>query len=615
MTPPRLDNSPPLIESCLDDETLERLIAEDLRGDASQAAHDHLRRCTACAARAEESGTDERLLASLRTELPDHIAALRASVRAVADGPVPWPARWPVIEGFRIVRLIGEGGSARVFEAVELRPHRRVAIRVLREPRGDGPRSRDESRFAESASILARHRHPGLPVVFAVGSTRQGEPFMAMEYCDGEPLDLVAPSLSPIARLTIVRELAAVLAHCHSHGIAHGDVKPRNILIGADHSVKLVDFGLARSLEAGAIDLTCSIRGTPAYLSPERFDGGAVDEASDLFALGVVASELLVGEHPHLEVRRVGWAEAARAASRPPRWTLRERMPTLSLAVASLLDALLSQAPAKRPQAAVVAEALTVPATAIRRRGQGILNRRRFVAAAGLGLLMVGLAVLASTASNSRPPAPSPAALKRASIIALSPDLVFDSYADLVEAGDRLRGESASESGRSRTASNLSLVEEALGNFDAAAALIEPEVMPAAPRAKGRVRRGEIISTIRLARIRVGQQRLSDAASLLGGVEAPMLDERRARQQLIVSEFHSTRALLLAAQGEVAKARDEAATALRAARELFSESGARAEERPSWFLFQRAEQAWNAVAARSGSAEDRQAAVDAATLR
>lgn len=597
--------------TCPDDGTIERLFAGALSAPEREALGAHLRRCPMCVARAEESTKDAPLLLALRTELTDRIDALRASVRAAVDRPL----RWPVIDGYRIVRLIGEGGSARVFEAIELRPQRRVALRVLRElPQGTHDR-RDTGRFVEGAALLAKYPHPGLPVVFAVGTTptsEGGAPFMAMEYCEGEPLDLVAPAMSLVVRLGVLRDLAAVLAHCHEHGIAHGDVKPRNVLIAPNGAVKLVDFGLARHLGAGAIDLTCSIRGTPAYLSPERFDGGAVDVTSDLFALGVVACELLVGEHPFLEERSVGWAEAAKAVANRPRWTLRERCARLDPTVAERLGALLASSPGKRPRAAEIAQALAFPERVLRTERRAVVRKSALPALLLVGAVSVTLAVVSSRRVQ-RNPWELVTAPRAVGVIALSPELIFESREAMLARAATLRGELSAAGGnpRSRTASDLSLIEEALGNFDAAARLLEPEVAPSDARPNGRIRRGEVISSIRLARIRVAQARLDDAAALLDAIAASASGDPRARQQVILSELHSTRAMLHAARGKLDEARLEASSAQLAAMLNVTESGGRAGEQNAWFLFQRAQSAWEAIARVSGKTEDRKAALDA----
>jgi serine/threonine protein kinase len=206
------------------------------------------------------------------------------------------------IDGHRLVRVIGRGGMGVVYEGAG--SEKRVAIKVL------APElRRDEQlieRFQREAEALTRLRHPNLIEVYAHGIHEGGRPYFVMELFDGEDLRTIIArgSVPHRTAAAIISGAALGLAHAHAHGVVHRDVKPANILVRGDPArggaVKVVDFGVAR-IAAGEHPLTSSalIIGTLNYMAPEqRLDASVIDRRADIYALGVVAYELLTGKLP-----------------------------------------------------------------------------------------------------------------------------------------------------------------------------------------------------------------------------------------------------------------------------------------------------------------------------
>lgn len=254
----------------------------------------------------------------------------------------------PAIDGYRIVRVLGEGGMGTVYEAEQQTPRRRVALKVIR------PGSMSQTmlkRFRRESESLARLNHPGIAQVYGVGFGGQGQtPFIAMELVEGRPLNEHASRLSVRARLGLACELCGAVAHAHERCVIHRDLKPANILVDSDGRTKILDFGVAR-LTGDAAGPTLQtqagqIIGTAAYMSPEQASGASesVDERSDVYSLGVVIFEMLSGRLPH-SVDQLALADAIRV--------IREEEPTRIGSVQTSLrgdvDTILSKALEKEP--------------------------------------------------------------------------------------------------------------------------------------------------------------------------------------------------------------------------------------------------------------------------
>ena len=199
---------------------------------------------------------------------------------------------------YRILRLLGQGGMADVYEAEETTVGRIVALKVL-----PAAFARDEERagrFAKEIQASAKLHHPNIVSVFEVGEV-DGLHYYTMSVLPGGDLKdrLKNGALPPKDALRIAREIAGALAYAHDNGFVHRDVKPENILFREDGSAVLTDFGIARATVGGTrMTATGLSIGTPHYMSPEQARGREVDGRSDLYALGVVLYEMLTGQVP-----------------------------------------------------------------------------------------------------------------------------------------------------------------------------------------------------------------------------------------------------------------------------------------------------------------------------
>ena len=277
--------------------------------------------------------------------------------KAVAP-PAP---RFPAIGRYRVVRLLGEGGMGAVYEAEQDSPRRPVALKVVR-PGLASPALL--KRFAHEAQILARLHHPGIAQVYEAGLADDGQPFFAMEFIRGLPLDEYADrhGLDLAARVGLVARVCDAVQHAHDQGVIHRDLKPANILVEETGQPKVLDFGVARAtdadlLTAAGLTRTGQLLGTPNYMSPEQVtaDPAAIDHRADVYALGVILFELAAHRLPYrLEDRPL--AEAARLILEqdPPR--LGSIDPELRGDVETIVAKALEKDPARRyPSAADLA--------------------------------------------------------------------------------------------------------------------------------------------------------------------------------------------------------------------------------------------------------------------
>lgn len=250
----------------------------------------------------------------------------------------------------RLVDEIGRGGMGVVYRARDEALARDVAVKVVDPQRVSAPDVR--ARFLEEARAMARVRHPAVVEIFAFGEHRDA-PFFVMEYVRGTTLarwlrELAQPALELELATPILEGIAEALAAIHSSGAVHGDLKPANVLLTDDFRVRVADFGLATDLSS---DL--SLMGTPAYLSPERIRGDAVDAALrprvDLYSFGVLAYQLLTGVLP-FDAPDVARVHAQHLHKAPP--TLARHRPELGARVDLTLRALLHKDPSARASSA-----------------------------------------------------------------------------------------------------------------------------------------------------------------------------------------------------------------------------------------------------------------------
>lgn len=219
-----------------------------------------------------------------------------------ATGKDPWLGS--EVGGLRLVRLVGAGGMGRVYEAAQRSPARRVAVKLAR------PESLSEAtakRLGREADMLATLEHPGIARIHAAGTQPLADgrslPFMVIEFVpDALPITewCRTRQLDRRERLETLLQVCDAVSHAHDRGVVHRDLKPGNVLVDGTGRPRLVDFGIASWVAPTAPTISAGgrIAGTPAYMSPEQREGSPADARTDVYALGVLAAELLTDESP-----------------------------------------------------------------------------------------------------------------------------------------------------------------------------------------------------------------------------------------------------------------------------------------------------------------------------
>src|SRR5581483_379992 len=199
---------------------------------------------------------------------------------------------------FQVQSELGRGGFGRVFKAFDPTVSRLVAVKILTEGGKD-----ILTRFRNEATVAGNLRHENIVTVYEYGE-HEGKPFLAMEFLEGEDLQQILTSrrtLTLLQKCQIMWQVAEGLSCAHRNGVVHRDVKPANIMVLADGSIKIMDFGIARVLrDAGGTRLTKEghMIGTLLYMAPEQLNGSEADVLCDIFAYGAIYYELLAGRHP-----------------------------------------------------------------------------------------------------------------------------------------------------------------------------------------------------------------------------------------------------------------------------------------------------------------------------
>jgi serine/threonine protein kinase len=193
---------------------------------------------------------------------------------------------------YRLGALLGRGGMSDVFRAVDEVNSTDVAIKIVRSPDREYAQ-----RLAQEAQALRRFSHPGLVQLFETG-VNGDMAYLVMEFVDGPSLDQVLRDgpLTTEETASVGSSLADALAYAHAQGVVHRDVKPANILIGADGLARLTDFGIARLVDTSTLTLTGTMLGTATYMAPEQLENHAVGPSADVWSLGIVLLECLTGE-------------------------------------------------------------------------------------------------------------------------------------------------------------------------------------------------------------------------------------------------------------------------------------------------------------------------------
>jgi serine/threonine protein kinase len=245
----------------------------------------------------------DRLLEASRGSGQAAVDQIAELARSMTD-PAPLPER---VGRYRIHRLLGEGGMGRVFEAEQTEPiRRRVALKLTH----SGLLGRDARiRFDMERQALALLDHPHIASILDAGTTEAGQPWFVMDLVDGLPITRFCDQerLTVRDRLRLFLQVCDAVQHAHQKGIIHRDIKPSNVLATMRDGkpfVRVIDFGIAKAIDPDQADVTMltgqwQMMGTPAYMSPEQAEGSLdIDTRSDIYALGVLLYELLVGVSP-----------------------------------------------------------------------------------------------------------------------------------------------------------------------------------------------------------------------------------------------------------------------------------------------------------------------------
>lgn len=258
---------------------------------------------------------------------------------------------------YQLLRLIGRGGMGEVWQGRDTSVLQRdVAVKLL--PAVSGAVS--VQRFEREAAMLARLQHPGITVVHDAGR-HEGCLYIVMELLKGQDLARTmtdSPGGLPVERvLDFLHQIADALAKAHHDGVVHRDLKPANLFVQPGDRIKICDFGIARSADASdALTTSGVVLGTLPYMSPEQCQGRPAEASSDLYALGVVAFELLAGRTP-FPADQAPYALMRQHVEEPPPplGTIRSGVPPT---LADLVARLLAKEPGERPDAAALARAL-----------------------------------------------------------------------------------------------------------------------------------------------------------------------------------------------------------------------------------------------------------------
>ncbi|MGH7298745.1 MAG: serine/threonine-protein kinase, partial [Polyangiaceae bacterium] len=244
---------------------------------------------------------------------------------------------------FELQVLAGAGGMGRVYRALDRQTGATVAVKVLP---GDG----DAARFAREAQVLAALDHPGIVRHVAHGVTPEGWQYLAMEWLTGEDLArrLERGPMNVDDTVATIAHAAEAISAAHRQGVVHRDLKPANLFLvdGRLDTVKILDFGIARTQEGGDLTVSGTVMGTPAYMSPEQVRSDAVDARADVYALGAVMFRCLVGHPPFAGAHQV--AILAKIVLEPPP-RLRTLVPGAPADLEDLLERMLAKDAAERP--------------------------------------------------------------------------------------------------------------------------------------------------------------------------------------------------------------------------------------------------------------------------
>jgi serine/threonine-protein kinase len=257
-----------------------------------------------------------------------------------------------VLDGrYALIERIATGGMGEVWRGTDQILGRPVAIKMLAAMHAEDEQFR--ARFRAEARYASSLSHPGIPRVFDYGEhSPLGGPYLIMELVDGQPLSEIIERyhrLDPYVVLDIVAQAARALDTAHQAGIVHRDIKPGNLLIMADGTTKITDFGIAKANSVQAVNLTATgiVMGTALYVSPEQATGSPLTGASDIYSLGVVAYECLAGDPPFIAEQPLAIAIMHKHDPVPA------LPPDVPRPIAELVYAMLAKTPDGRPGSAL----------------------------------------------------------------------------------------------------------------------------------------------------------------------------------------------------------------------------------------------------------------------
>jgi WD40 repeat protein len=308
------------MNACPVPEQFRQLLAEELSDAEREQIESHVGSCAACqellaklrgnfaleeqqtrargqswSQRETESSFLRRLLSTDTTtggEGENELPSWRDSAAASAEA-------WPRIPGYEVLGVLGRGGMGVVYKAQQVNANRLVALKMIRA--GDDAGPAELARFRTEAEAIARLQHPHVVQVFEVGE-HEGLPFFSLEFCPGGSLDrkLAGTPLQPQEAAALVAKLARGVQAAHAAQVLHRDLKPGNVLLAADGTPKVNDFGLAKKQDAQGVTIPGVIMGTPSYMAPEQAScqSKEVGPATDVYALGAILYECLTGRPP-----------------------------------------------------------------------------------------------------------------------------------------------------------------------------------------------------------------------------------------------------------------------------------------------------------------------------
>ncbi len=325
------------------DEALELDPAEQARWvDALPSEHDslkpHLRRLLG---QAGQAGAADRF----------------ETMPRVDDAAIDPAAATPTVGPYHCLRLLGEGGMSSVWlaERTDVLLNRPVALKL---PRAAWRHAGLAQRMEQEREILGLLDHPNIARIYDAGVATDGQPWLALEYVQGLPIDehCRLHQLDLRARVELFKQVAEAVAHAHAKLVVHRDLKPSNILVTAGGTVRLLDFGIAKLVgeaQAGQPELTLNAARvmTPRYAAPEQVLGQPISTATDIYALGVLLFELLTGQGPYRLARDTAAAlEEAVLHAQPPRPSTVAADRRLARALRGDLDTIVLKALKKAPQ-------------------------------------------------------------------------------------------------------------------------------------------------------------------------------------------------------------------------------------------------------------------------